>query len=347
MVSHLSRLFTYAKSPNSAPIENFTTEALANALRSDHRPFALALHGLGIPFGHGRINVQTQVVLAGTGILDLFVTSDGHRPIIVEVKVNADESGDQIARYKQWIAAQDPANRPWLLTLGPRRITDDDDVRWMSWQSLRKHAMEATASLYWHELAAFLMDIGVADDGHISVTADEASVLLPAHDLLAKTARIVMGAVSFANDRWPRVVWPADLQQIRKKMLQEFAVGPWYALIDQSDFRAGLAMGAYQERGSASVWLGLWTRVGPKRVKERAQIAACTSSLQDEHWMREENTWNPVGAYAPLRSFPDNDSATQWLTDRLTDLANVGLMDLIPRLGMLPPDEQGDAEERG
>src|SRR3990172_8056806 len=103
MPSTLGRLFDFAKAPNSSAIENFTTEALAGAIRADPRPFLLALrrHDLVRAAPLTDLDVLTQVVMPGTGILDLVVVSASPElpELWIEVKVDAAESGRQLDAY--------------------------------------------------------------------------------------------------------------------------------------------------------------------------------------------------------------------------------------------------------
>jgi hypothetical protein len=69
MTSTLERLFVFAKATGAEQRENFTTEALAGAIRSDPEPFFAALCAWGIAPEAEHIAVEIQLWLAGTGRL--------------------------------------------------------------------------------------------------------------------------------------------------------------------------------------------------------------------------------------------------------------------------------------
>jgi hypothetical protein len=141
--SLFGRLFRYARSTETDQLENFTTEALAAAIREQPTPFlaTLAEHGIpaALPSARTSVLVTTQEAVAGVGIVDLVVRLfDGtslRQEVWVEVKVWAPESGDQLARYRAHLLSRPDGDRCTLVTLGPRRL--DGAVPWIAWQALR------------------------------------------------------------------------------------------------------------------------------------------------------------------------------------------------------------------
>lgn len=65
MTSTLLRLFRLAKATSAQALENYTTEALAAAVRADPGPFLVALRARDIVTADGVEIVQTQVHIAG------------------------------------------------------------------------------------------------------------------------------------------------------------------------------------------------------------------------------------------------------------------------------------------
>jgi hypothetical protein len=146
-MSDLGRLFRLRGAPDLEPLENFTTVALAIAIGHDDRPMRQALRAVdwtykdatGQPararFGVATADVvavaaETQVALwPADGItlsyLDLVLTvSDAEQrrsAIWVEVKVNALESGEQLATYESHAARLSPS--PAIITLGRMRVS--------------------------------------------------------------------------------------------------------------------------------------------------------------------------------------------------------------------------------
>src|SRR4051812_5922661 len=122
VTSHLGRLFTFAKATEHAALENFMTEALAAAIRSDPKPFTLALATLGFEEPPGFNVVLTQVPIE-RGILDLLLRAAA-RTFVVEIKIGSPESGDAIDRYLGWIK-NEPVGSALIVLLGPTRLRDD------------------------------------------------------------------------------------------------------------------------------------------------------------------------------------------------------------------------------
>lgn len=344
-MSHLSRLFHFAKATGAAAIENFATEALAAAIRADVAPLVAALELVGIQLQGATPDVQTQVPVDGVGILDLLITPNTGCPVVIEVKIHANESGNQIQRYREWLETLPVERRPSLVTLCRSRLTQAPEVTWLPWQVLRRQALGRDARGYWRDFAQFLRENEMADDSDEPTTATEARTLVQAHELLRKAVQILKAPAHAANELWPGSNWPAQENRIRNMIASRFAKWPSYTIQHKARFRAGLTMGIYHETETSDAWLGVWVWAKPNYVQERSRIADQTQGLQGSPWYREGGTWNPIGAYARLLDFSDHEQASAWLTARLHDLASVGLLDLLPRLGAPPPEDEVDAED--
>ncbi len=91
------------------PVENHATEILATCLSlSDNikREFVSFLFNDNVPFDPAdaeSLDVSTQQQLGAYGIVDLLLEAPGIRNIVVEVKVEAEETGPQIQKYQDWL----------------------------------------------------------------------------------------------------------------------------------------------------------------------------------------------------------------------------------------------------
>jgi hypothetical protein len=340
MGSVLGRLFTFANTTEHAALENFTTEALAAAIRADGGPFALALTSIGIDKPLGFHSVLTQVAIE-RGVLDM-VLEAGARNFVVEVKVGAGESGDAIDRYLEWSKKQ-PIQTDVVL-LGPTPLRAD--VPWLSWQALRDAVRESgTLAPYWRDLVEFLKEIGMADDRFEPVRAGVVPSLADAHTLLLKTARILTMPARRANALWPGSKWAENESQIKQQITNRFRLWPSFTIQQQTTYRAGVSMGA-----TAHADLGIWVWANPKRFSERAQIrkAAESAGLTNATgWVHDLAAWELVAAYKPLTDFETQDAASGWLVDRLEDLKRAGEFELIERLGAPAPDDRVGGEADG
>ena len=117
MPSTFTRLFRYAKGVGADAKENYTTEVLRAAIETDARPLRDALKaGVRIDVASTSVvSVETQFAIATAGIVDMvlsFVDADLRRTVWIEVKVDAGESGDQLANYARFISSLPEGHRP-------------------------------------------------------------------------------------------------------------------------------------------------------------------------------------------------------------------------------------------
>ena len=179
-VSTLERLFTYAKASEVSARENFTTEALAGAIRIEPEPFVDFLRtGLLLPPGPIRdIDISTQVAVPGTGYLDVVlscVSERGREELWGELKVDAGESGTQLDAYLRHIEGLPAARRPRLFTLGRSPVRDDPAIPFLSWHALRRSLLAQPAGPAWLDFAQYLSEISVSDDFDQAISAHEAA----------------------------------------------------------------------------------------------------------------------------------------------------------------------------
>lgn len=353
MTSTLSRLFRFAKAAKNEARENFTTEALAAAIRTEPEPFLAAFGGVHVSSA-AVLAVETQVPVPAIGIVDLVVqieTAAGFDTVWVEVKVDAGESGDQLTRYTRYVEALPTAARPRLVVLGPKPI---GDVPWVAWQQVRRSIVSTnTRNPSWLDFKRYLEEIHMADDYSEPISASEAGALGPAHALLGKVARILSLFADAAQKSWPASRWLSDETAIRKRLAQSLA--RWGALnVDaRTHFRAGIGVGAYQDGPLGEAMLGLWIYAKPNWVADRERISRqAQAGGLGPHWASSPADWEFLGTYRRLRDFTTPEAASTWLGDCLLDLDAAGVLAMLPKLGGMSPEEQAeveaerDAEER-
>lgn len=335
----LARLFRYAKSASA--VENFTTEALAAAIRIDPTPLMRALKSIGVDIPIVNVEVDTQVAM-GDGILDLLVTTLSARRVVVEVKVDAGESGDQLRRYLDWAHSFPADEQPHVVVLGPRQITTIDGVRWLSWQTLWKEIRRSSAAAaHWLELATWLEECNMADDSYEAISPTESGTLDGAHRLLKKAARILTPASKHMNDVWQGSNWPTDIKSVTRQITRRFRHWPSYSIQHQAPYRAGLSIGAFDEGGQG--WLGVWVWALFKRPAERAHIQKLAKTLP-AGWENAPASAELVGAYKNISEFAGADDASEWIKGRINELSAIGMFQLIEGFGREVEQEDVDAD---
>jgi len=330
MASVLSRLYGRKE-------ENFTTEALAAAIRSDPRPF---LKALGEHETTSIFVVATQVPVQGNhgcGILDLVVevgSLENRRRYWFEVKVNAGEHGDQIEKYLGVIDNLPEEGRPRLHILGPRPLRED--VQWISWQSVR-HGIESTASVnsYWTDLKVFLEEIGMADSFSDPFTSVDLVALRPASSLLGKVARLLFPFAVQSRAIWAEANWPPTEKKIRTELGKFFGRDGILAMNSHTQYKAGVAAGVCSDENTGDALLRMWIWLKPSYLNERDRLwtQASRGSLDTTVWSRVAG-WELLSASRRLCHFKDAEEATSWLLDRLRDLAQSGVLGILPTLGV-------------
>ncbi len=222
----LQRLFTFAKSTKARPLENFTTEALAAAIRRDPSVFVGALADLGlagIPAEIGVASVETQVHVPG-GVVDLvaeFVLDGRSRSFWVEVKAHAGLHGPQLQNYCDAAEAYPASAKPIVLMLCKRPLTHA--VPTLRWNRLRDLVVDES-HIYWHDLRRFLEDNRMADDFDRPITPTELEVVPVAHALLRKTARMAREFLSSLpkDGDWASAEFPGSEGKVIATIAQQF-----------------------------------------------------------------------------------------------------------------------------
>ena len=337
MPSTFMRLYRYAKAVGAEAKENYTTEALRAAIESDPRPITLALHDLGVIASEprGPIQAQTQFAVRGTGIIDLqlvFVEGEMRRLVWIEVKVDAEESGDQIANYQRFMATMAEEHRPTLVVLGPKPLRDG--VPWLSWQRLRA-AIKRTESTspYWTDLITYLGELRMADNYDEAVTPREAQALFPARSLLGKLVRILTPFAAEANGIWRGAGWPDSEKKVTEALLSVFQTHGTFTIANGISPSSGVSAGLYHEPLTNDGWLGLWLWIKPNRVAERQAILGAANQVTTwgDEWHRDQGEWELFGAYRRLVEVESHANGQGWLSAKLVQLRDAGLLDLMRR----------------
>lgn len=339
VTSALHRLFTYAKATGAAAVENFTTEALANAIRHAPGPMLEALASIGVLVSAPLELVATQVSIDG-GQLDLLLVSGSVR-VAVEVKVHSGESGDQLARYLAWASTFDGEQRPRIVVLSKERLSTIDGVGWLPWQELwRKIREAAAAGPLWNDLAYWLEEHDMADDSHERASPQEATTLKHAHGLLKKSVRILAPVVRHLNQVWPGSDWPETDAEVKKQLVSRFGTWPSFTVQHRATFKCGLTIGIYEDDDEHDAWLGVWVWGPPKRVADRDRIRERGKKLASG-WELDAG-WELLGAYHRLLDFENHDGASTWLIERVDELSRAGMFEILSGTGLAPPGEPTD-----
>ena len=213
--STLGRLFTYSKATAATAQENFTTEALAAAVRQDPAPMAAALRELARRSpdfaqacpetvrmdGRTVIGVDTQVFLSdvdwgsgpdGFGFLDLVLHLASGRSVWIEVKVGAPLGPGQLVRYQDAARRRRPAAAVILLRRGGLDDSSDVGVPVLDWSdlyaSVRRHG---SLNAWWSDLLDFLEEEDVASDRTMEITDREGGSLQDAFHLFQKVEYVL------------------------------------------------------------------------------------------------------------------------------------------------------------
>jgi hypothetical protein len=293
--SMFSALFEYGKASRARPVENFTTEALAAIARLSPGLFLGWLSAEGkIPAGSVLKRIDTQRS-EPEGILDMVVlTESAGRGLlsVFELKVNAGETGNQLTRYRDFVAGSSSRTGPYVL--GRRKL--DDNCDFLSWHSLRRHIdVAARPDPLWQEFARYLEEIRVSDRNDEPMTTEEAASLAPAFRLLGKISRSINLALEELrmdpSTAFLANLFPSDEAGIRAMAANQFArFGRMMVysrpLAPNPDFK--VFMGAWPDKHDGDcTHVGVWLEAPPRQddLKTRLLAASHVHGLP-ETWQR-------------------------------------------------------------
>jgi hypothetical protein len=348
--STFGRLFTYARETRADALENFTTEALAAAIRDDPGPLVavlrsmLLLSSLDEPI---EVVPATQVGVPGTGILDLVIDArfrDQTTEFWVEVKVMGGESGQQLSSYRRYLNQLPIANRPHLVTLARSRLGREEDIPWIPWQSIWRAAGAASAaSRYWADLRSFLEEIRMADALDSPVSAGEAASMEGAAALLGKTIRILAAVASELNARWPAFRWPTEERRIQAVLAGQFGRHRRMLIVAGEEYRAYLFVGVISIDGEAHT--AVWVETRNKAIEARRRVIELADSAGlSSAWERDMGAWGGLHKAGRLVGFASHTEVVSWFVGAMQELGDAGILELIPSLGRAEAGEAGDEE---
>ena len=331
-MSTLERLYSYAKAAGAGALENFTTEALAGAIRDDPAPMLRLLRDAELlpPSDTMDLDLDTQVVLPGTGVLDLVLVAvgDGHRhELWLEIKVNAGESGTQLDAYRRHLERIPAALRPTLITLGPHAVRDDPTIPFLTWHRLRR-MIGPTDTHGWRDFATYLAEVRMSDDFDQPVAAREAAALDDFRYLHGKVARIISDTAQAAAVQWPLLGWPTNEPTLRKKLFDRFASHQQLVVGVQRAKSCWLVLGTEPSAGEAQLMISVetWPSAADiqREILGRAEAAALSAD-----WHRSLGAWGGLKRAERLVVLGDHDSAVAWLMERIGELSAAGVLGIV------------------
>lgn len=351
--STLYRLFTYAKADEAEALENFTTEALAAALREDLSPLLSVLRTVDVPRPPEppfQVQVHSQVPIGTAGTVDLVVRLQSDvktEEYWFEVKAHAKESGKQLSDYKEHVDSLPRDLRPALIVLSAKPLKMSVQVPELRWQAVWKAAAPLRArSPYWRDLRLFLEEKHMAHPYDVPATSREACALNEAYSLLKKMEVALVPVAEYAATLMPDWSWPTKPAQIQIKLANSFRWHGNFTLGHSAKYRAGIAVGVYRDDESGEAWAGVRVWANPKATTLISQLHATANKAKlSQDWSREAEKWNALTSYRRLATFDEQDNVAGWLMARLKELADSGLLKLIPTLGAPAPEEVPAGED--
>jgi hypothetical protein len=328
--------------------ENFSTEAIALAIRVDPRPFVRVLRsvlGDGVLPEVNRVECTTEFPLEygskDGGRIDLvlvFHTPVGRREFWIEAKIDAPEQPDQLKRYLTRALELTPS--PKVLQLGGWTKLFSR-VDWITWQQVRD-GIRVSDSAIWLDFQAYLEENLMADDFNDPISSDEVDSIAPATRMLHKTARLIRAAtqriaVETGKD------WITDIEGKSQAAKEPYWVERALRTQLSARFREGgeLCVAAWEKGSSTWTELG-WFRDGAElkfgvRVKvepSKPVIRQRVSGIADQVplggiWLRSEDGPIVLGAYSTVAAVLALDDPAEWLVDRYRELNDAGLLTLV------------------
>jgi hypothetical protein len=333
-MSNLGRLYTYAKGGTDAK-EDFTTEALAICLRHDADPFIDALRAEGLleeTETPATVEPFTQLSVPGVGRVDLVVRLGGAtlEECWFEVKVDAPETGDQLARYAAHVSALPAEGRPQLIVLAREPIRVEGPPL-LSWKTVHA-AARSSATPHWQDLADWLEEIRMVDTHAGPISPDELEALPQAISLYEKLCLVLADACTRLAPRYPDFAWPRS-GAIRSAVEGELSHrGRFMLKVPLQVGGSTLLYFGIEGRGSPTpeLWVESNPKYGPQR---RAIIDTADRGGLDSAWVRQLVTWQALRVAHPAGSPIDQRALATWYVERVDELATAGVLVLLPRLG--------------
>jgi hypothetical protein len=378
-MSTLEHLFRYAKVSGAGDErlvesqENFTTEALAEAIRRNPQPILLALGRAGIidedEVHHARVTAVTQWPMPASaaapsyGFIDLVLHltiarpdgrghSETRREIWFENKVNAGLSGNQLAHYRDYIEAH-PDSRRDLVLLAPEPMDSEAKPHQLRWQAIADAVRDThKPGEHWLDLREYLQEIKMTEEWTLPVSAREAISLEDAYHLFRK-ALAVLRQVNEALDAPehrelgfpPEFRWPNHW--VERTCRNQFAAHGRVTLFFGNGRRVWVTYGYEPIDGETN--MTVWLEADPKYADVRGVVrdwAKRHDSLAD--WGRPVEGW-PVLKTTKRAILVDNsEDAVAWFVGAIDQLMGAGLYrEIYPEKPAPAPDDEDELEASG
>jgi hypothetical protein len=352
-MSTLRRMFMYASAEGNRPLENFATEALVLAIKSDPAPIidVLDRHQLLGTGRVGNVRPESQVTIrhdGQKGFLDLVLhveTTEGPLDIWFENKAHAPESGHQMDLYRSVIVAseQDGVGRH-LVVLAPTPLGTRHGYTFVRWQEVADAARSLPEPGVWADLAAFLKEFRMVADATLPITLDEASSLDNAHHLFRKMDFVLRQVNRLAQDLvsdWPEGCWVRE-RDIGRALTADFVQRGRLRLRARSPHLAArIVWGAEPHADGAH--LVVLIEVSLKRPAVRSYVLRSLEGRLPADWQRPEGRARLVAKERPAVAFGSDDAAIEWFMSCFRELRDAGFFGLIPSLGEGPIIEEPGA----
>lgn len=357
VTSLFSALFVYAKDSRFGAAENFTTEALAGAIRMNPEPFMSWLTDEGVlPARSKYHDVETQRY-EKEGILDLVLhtsTPDKPHRLIVEVKVDAGQSGDQLRRYGQvverWICEGYDCPRTVILSREPI----DKDHTHLSWHSLRRQlARSSNADGLWPAFAAYLTERKLSDSHDDPMTLTEAESLVPSSQLLDKMTRILHELLDDLRKgpsqlqqfaAWFPKSERGSRQSVRSRIDFQFTRHRRAVIYPKLNGQMPMLMvfiGIWEPPHESETRIGVWLETAPREDRLRKDVAneASRVGLTALGWQEDRtpgawpilSSWEPLIGLASPEGAVSHENARAAFRRRLDELLDSGMLDYVLR----------------
>jgi hypothetical protein len=368
--SVLTGLFRRVSDPDAThdSLEDFTTEALAGAIRRDPRPIltTLARTGaldtsrvIGEPL---TVFTQRSHVLADDSIrLDLVLLwTSLPLEVWIEVKTGSPLSGDrQLVRYldaQAALTANDAVERPPLVLLSevdlrfasstPAPSAPGRSPSHMAWQDIIEAVRDTDhPDTLWLELVSFLKEKGMTQDSTFPISAREATSLSDSHQLYLKSVKLVTEVNSRAAARFQQLSWwtPGQIAVFVQKQFRDkgrYTLGVW------NKSAMGLLFGLETGRAGEATYT-VWLETDPRnaQVRPMAHARADSARLHDAGWELSYDGWKILKARAHTVNFATLDEAATWFVDRFAELEAAGLLDLLLQLRSSTAQSPEDSSE--
>jgi hypothetical protein len=378
-MSTLERLFRYAKVSRAGDErlvesqENFTTEALADAIRRNPKPILLALGRAGIieeyEVHHARVTAVTQwpmpasAELPSSGFIDLVLHltiarpdglahSETRREIWFEIKVNAGLSGNQLPHYRDFIEAHLDSRRD-LVLLAPEPIDTEVRLDQLRWQAIADAVIDTlNPGEHWLDLREYLQEIKMTEEWTLPVSAREAISLEDAYHVFRKALavlRLVNEALDAPAHREfgfpPEFRWPNHW--VERTCRNQFAAHGRVTLFFGNGRRVWVIYGYEPIDGETN--MTVWLEADPKHADVRGVVrdwAKRHDSLAD--WGRPVEGWPVLKTTKRAILVDSSQDAVAWFVERIDQLMGAGLYrEIFPEKPAPLPADEDDPEASG